>query len=84
MCNMYMAQVTDHYDDPWHYPSQFRDEARPYTGIGWGKTPIKALERALMDKAREYNKHPDGCEHHLVLVTKVIYKQGREFLNLGD
>ena len=79
---LYMAQVTDHYDDPWHYAN--RHECRPFTGIGWGKTPRKALQRALMDKAKEYNRDPDGCEHHLVLVTKIIYKQGREFLNLGD
>ena len=82
---MYRAEITDHYCDPWHYPSEFRSLARPYTGIGWGKTPLKALERAREDQRREYRSDPERTDHHLVLVTKVVYdRQGREFLNLGD
>ena len=82
---MFRAEITDHYCDPWHYPREWAEKARPYRGVGWGKTPRKALERAKQDQLREYRSDPEGGDHHLVLVTKVVYdRQGREFLNLGD
>jgi hypothetical protein len=82
---LYCAEIVDHYCDPYHYPAEYRAEARSYRGVGWGKTPLKALERARQDQLREYRSDPERSDHHLVLVTKVVYdRQGREFLNLGD